>query len=142
MTDQPAWFRRLQRDLPAPVAVPDGAAIDWVQCSDLFLIPLLQRLESRWSSPHPAIVRRLLERRLAGGDVTAELSAAAADAAKAAAAAAAWAAAAARAAATAAAWTATAAAAERADQLADLQAALAASTQRSTLPNGYTNEQR
>ena len=76
MTEQPAWFRQLQYNLNAPVMVQDGAVIDWDQCRDRFLVPLLQRLETRTSSPHPAIVRSLLEKRLAGDDVTAQLSAA------------------------------------------------------------------
>jgi hypothetical protein len=114
---RPAWFTQLERDLNATVLVV-GAAIDWDRCRDLFLIPLLQRLELRSNSPHPAIVRGLLERRLAGEgeNVTAELSAAAA--------ATAWATATA---ASATAWAATDA--ERKAQLADLQAAIAASTQ-------------
>ena len=76
MTKQPGWFTQLERDLNASVMVPDGAAIDWDQCRDRFLVPLLQRLEEQSSSPHPAILRRLLQRRLAEDDVTAELSAA------------------------------------------------------------------
>jgi len=113
---RPAWFIELERDLHAPVKVPDGAAIDWDRCRDLFLIPLLQRLESRSNSPHPAIVRGLLEQRLTGEDVEAKLKATTAAAAYA---------------------SAAAAAAERADQLADLQAALAASTQQPALPGNY-----
>jgi hypothetical protein len=133
---------------------PDGAAIDWDRCRDLFLVPLLQRLEKRSNSPHPAIVRGLLQRRLAGEDVTAELSAANADANAAAAAAddadattwanyaATWAncaanlaAAAVDAANWAANWAADADAdAERADQVADLQAAVAASSRQPALP--------
>jgi hypothetical protein len=128
--------------------VPDGAAIDWDRCRDLFLVLLLQRLEQRSNSPHPAIVRGLLERRLAGEDVSTELSAAAwaatwaaagwgvawADTAAATAATATATATAATAAADAAWATAAAAAderavaAERADQLADLQAAARAAT--------------
>lgn len=76
---KPAWFTQLEHDLNASVMVPDGAAIDWDQCRDRFLIPLLQRLEKRSSNPYPAIVRRLLQRRLAEDDVTAELSAATAN---------------------------------------------------------------
>ncbi len=145
-----AWFTQLERDLNSPVVVPDGAAIDWDRCRDLFLVLLLQRLEQRSNSPHPAIVRGLLERRLAGEDVSTELSAAAwaatwaaagwgvawADTAAATAAtAAATATATATAATAAAAWATAAAAAderavaaERADQLADLQAAARAAT--------------
>jgi hypothetical protein len=161
MTEQPTWFLQLQRDLNAPVLVLDGAVIDWDQCRDRFLVPLLQRLATKTSSPHPAIVRQLLEWRLAGDNVTAELSdaaaaawagwaaaaaaaadawadAAAADAAADAAAAAAWAAWAARAAAAA------DAAAERAAQLSDLRAAVEASTQPAAgdqlLPPGYIDD--
>jgi hypothetical protein len=54
---QPDWFRQLQHDLNTPVDVPDGIVINWDQCRDHFLIPMLQRLETRTSSPHPAIVR-------------------------------------------------------------------------------------
>jgi hypothetical protein len=72
---RPAWFIELERDLNASDTVPDGAAIDWDRCRDLFLIPLLQRLESRSNSPHPAIVRGLLEQRLTGEDVEAKLKA-------------------------------------------------------------------
>jgi hypothetical protein len=60
--------------------VPDGAAIDWDQCRDRCLIPLLLRLEGRSKSHHPAAVRRLLQQRLTGKDVEAKLKAAAADA--------------------------------------------------------------
>jgi hypothetical protein len=84
MTEQPDWFLQLQRDLSTPVMVPEGTAINWDQCRNRFLVPLLQRLETRTSSSHPAIVRELLQRRLAGEAVTAELSAAAAAAAAAA----------------------------------------------------------
>jgi hypothetical protein len=126
MTEQPTWFVQLQHDLNAPIMVPDGAAIDWDRCRDLFLIALLQRLESRWGITRPDIVRGLLQRRLAGEEVIAELSADAdaertdqlADLRATAAAAA-------------------AADAERTDQLADLQAAVAASTQQPALPDGY-----
>jgi hypothetical protein len=124
---KPAWFTQLEHDLNASVMVPDGA-IDWDRCRDRFLIALLQRLEKRSNSRHPAIVRGLLQRRLAGEDVTAELSAVTkrtgVEANP-------WAAAARATAATA------AADAERADQLADLQAAVAASTQQPALPDGY-----
>jgi hypothetical protein len=152
---KPAWFTQLEHDLNAPLE-PDGAAIDWDRCRDLFLISLLQRLEKRSNSPHPAIVRGLLQRRFAGEDVTAALSAAPTWAAAWVAATASatwpvavWAAALAEPTAperaTWAAWAARAAAlaertaadAERADQLADLRAAVAASTQQPALPDGY-----
>jgi len=76
MTKQPAWLTQLQHDLNAPIMVPDGWAIDWDRCRDLFLISLLRRLEKRSNSPYPAIVRGLLQRRLTGEAVMAELSAA------------------------------------------------------------------
>jgi len=78
MTEQPDWFLFLQRYLSTPVMVPDSAVIDWDRCHDRFLVPLLRRLEAKTSSPHPAIMCGLLERRLAGDDVTAQLSEAAA----------------------------------------------------------------
>jgi hypothetical protein len=139
MTEQPAWLLQLQRDLNTPVDVPDGIVINWDRCRDQFLIPMLRRLETKTSSPHPAIVRQLLERRLAGDDVTAELCEAATATADADAA---WATRAARSAtwanatADAAAW-ATDSSGERLAQVADLRAAVAASTQQPALPDGY-----
>jgi hypothetical protein len=125
MTEQPTWFLRLQSDLPAPVEIP-CAVIDWIQCHDLFLILLLQRLEGRCSSPHPAAVRRLLQRRVSGEALASELEASSGWAASSAAAD--WATAAALAA------ELDAVEGERTAQLADLQAAVAASTQQ---PDGY-----
>ena len=145
MTTLPTWFLRLQDELPAPVEIPDGA-INWDQCRDCFLISLLQRIEGRSNSPHPAIVRELLQRRLTGEDVEAKLVAAKAAAA---AAVAAWAAASSVGAADTAAAAAAAAAAaddddvaddERLAQASDLRAALAASTERPTLPDGYIDD--
>ena len=157
MTEQPNWFTWLQRDLNAPALVTDSAVIDWDQCRDRFLIPLLQRLETRTSSYHPAIVRQLLARRLAGDDVAAQLSAActaalvdaAVDAAVIAAATVAAATVAAARSAVIAAATAAAAAArsavgtafvERAAQLLDLRAAIAASTQPPALSDNYIDD--
>ena len=147
MTEQPNWFTWLQRDLNAPALVTDSAVIDWDQCRDRFLIPLLQRLETRTSSYHPAIVRQLLARRLAGDDVAAQLSAACTAALVDAAVAAATVAAA-RSAVIAAATAAAAAArsavgtafVERAAQLLDLRAAIAASTQPPALSDNYIDD--